>query len=105
MAANLNRLATGAALSQASRDQWIAWLVACKTGDAKLRAGLPKTWRIGDKTGSGERGSSNDVAIVWPEARTPLVIAAYLTETAAPDDKRNAAHAAIGRAVASAFAR
>jgi beta-lactamase class A len=104
MAASLARLATSAALSPASRDQWIAWLVACKTGEAKLRAGLPKTWRIGDKTGSGERGSSNDVAIVWPEGRPPIIIAAYLTETNAPDDKRNAAHAAIGRAVAAVFA-
>jgi beta-lactamase class A len=105
MAANMSRLATGATLSPSSRDQWIAWLVACKTGDAKLRAGLPKTWRIGDKTGSGEHGSSNDVAIIWPEGQAPVIVAAYLTETNAPDDKRNAAHAAIGRAIAAAFAR
>jgi beta-lactamase class A len=103
MAATLNRLATGAALSPGSRDQWIAWLVACKTSGARLRAGLPKTWRIGDKTGSGERGSTNDVAIIWPEGRAPVIVAAFLTETAAPEEKRNAAHAAIGRAIAGAF--
>jgi beta-lactamase class A len=104
MAKNLRILATGAALSAASRDQLIAWLVACKTGDAKLRAGLPKPWRVGDKTGSGGHGSSNDVAVIWPADRPPLIIAAYLTQTSAPDEKLNAAHAAVGRAVASALA-
>jgi beta-lactamase class A len=104
MAANLKRLAIEKALSDASRDQLIGWLVGCKTGDAKLRAGLPKTWRVGDKTGSGASGSSNDVAVIWPAAdRPPLIVTAYLTGTTASDDKRNATHAAIGRAVAGAI--
>jgi beta-lactamase class A len=104
MAKNLKALATGSALSVASRDQLIAWLVACKTGETKLRAGLPKSWRVGDKTGSGSHGSSNDVAVIWPDGRAPLIVTSYLTETAAPDDKRSATHAAVGRAVAAAIA-
>jgi beta-lactamase class A len=103
MAKNLKQLTTGTALSAASSDQLIIWLVGCKTGDAKLRAGLPKSWRIGDKTGSGHHGSSNDAAVIWPEGKPPVIVTSYLTETAAPDDKRNATHAAIGRAVAAAF--
>jgi beta-lactamase class A len=104
MAKNLQLLTTDAALSPASRDQLIAWLIACKTGDAKLRAGLPKSWRIGDKTGAGGHGSSNDVAVVWPLNRPPLLIAAYLTGAEASDDKRNATHVAVARAVAVALA-
>jgi beta-lactamase class A len=103
MAKSLKTLATGKALSAASRDQLIAWLVGCRTGDAKIRAGLPKSWRVGDKTGSGEHGSSNDVAVIWPEGRAPVIVAVYLTETAAPEARRNAAHAAVGRAVAGVF--
>ena len=103
MAKNLKLLATGTALSAASRDQLVAWLVGCKTGDAKLRAGLPKSWRVGDKTGSGDHGSSNDAAVIWPDGKPPVIVTSYLTETAAPDDKRNAAHAAVGRAVAAAL--
>jgi beta-lactamase class A len=103
MAKNLRVLAAGAALSPASRDQLIAWLLACKTGDAKLRAGLPKAWRIGDKTGAGGHGSSNDVAVVWPPNRPPVLIAAYLTGAEASDDKHNATHAAVARAVAEAL--
>ncbi len=104
MVKNLKALATGNALSTASRDQLIAWLVGCKTGDAKIRAGLPKSWRVGDKTGSGNHGSSNDVAVIWPDGKPPVIVTSYLTETAAPDDKRNAAHAAVGRAIAAALA-
>ena len=103
MAKNLKLLATGTALSAASRDQLITWLVGCKTGDAKLRAGLPKSWRVGDKTGSGDHGSSNDAAVIWPNGEPPVIVTSYLTEPAAPDDKRNAAPAAVGRAVAAAF--
>jgi beta-lactamase class A len=104
MAKNLKLLATGTALSAASRDQLNAWLVGCKTGDAKLRAGLPKSWRVGDKTGSGGHGSNNDVAVIWPDGRPPVIIASYLTETTISDDQRNAVHAAVGRAVAAAIA-
>jgi beta-lactamase class A len=103
MAKNLKALATGSALSAASRDQLIAWLVGCKTGAAKIRAGLPKSWRVGDKTGSGEHGSSNDVAVIWRDGRAPVIVAVYLTETAAPDAQRNAAHAAVGHVVAGVF--
>jgi beta-lactamase class A len=103
MAKNLKLLATGTVLSAASRDQLITWLVGCKTGDARLRAGLPKGWRVGDKTGSGDHGSSNDAAVVWPDGKPPVIVTSYLTETPAPDDKRNAVHAAVGRTVAAAF--
>jgi len=100
MAQTLVKLTVGNALSAASRDVLNGWLIACKTGGAKLRAGLPAEWRIGDKTGSGERGSSNDVAVIWPAGRAPVIVTSYLTETKAGDDKRNAVHAAVGRAVA-----
>ncbi len=102
MARDLQLLATKSALSPASRELLVQWLVGCKTGDAKLRAGVPKGWRVGDKTGAGDHGSSNDVAILWPPDRAPVIVTSYLTETALPDDRRNAIHAAVGRAVAAA---
>jgi beta-lactamase class A len=77
-----------------------AWLVACKTGDARLRAGLPKEWRVGDKTGTGGQNTTNDVAVVWPKGRAPLVVAALYAESSAPLDDRNAVLAEVGRIVA-----
>jgi beta-lactamase class A len=103
MARNVAELATGTVLSLPSREQLIAWLVGCKTGYAKLRAGFPNSWRVGDKTGAGAHGTSNDVAVIWPAGRPPLVVAAYLTGTMAAEEKRNMIHAGIGRAVSMAY--
>src|SRR5262245_27699162 len=66
MAANLRALALEKALSAVSREQLVRWLIGNKTGDTRLRAGLPAGWRVGDKTGSGERGTTNDVGVFWP---------------------------------------
>lgn len=104
MAANLRKLVLGEALSAASREKLIGWLAGNRTGDTRLRAGLPKEFRVGDKTGSGGRGSTNDVGVIWPPGRAPVIVAAYLTETSAPLDQRNATLAAVGKAVAAALA-
>src|SRR3569833_3547421 len=103
MAENLRKLVFGHALAEASSGQLKTWLLANKTGDTRLRARLPAGWRVGDKTGTGERGSTNDVGILWPPDAAPIIIAAYLTETAAPTDQRNEALAAVGEALAGAF--
>ncbi len=103
MAGNLRALVLGGELSPRSRDRLAAWLVANRTGDAKLRAGLPGGWRVGDKTGGGDWGTMNDVAVVWPPGRAAVVVSVYLTETPTSFDERNAAVAAIGRAVGTAL--
>ena len=99
MVANLESLVLGNVLSPPSRDRLTAWLVSNKTGDAKLRAGLPKDWRIGDKTGGGDHGTMNDVAVIWPPNRKPTIVSIYMTETKASFDDRNAAIAEIGWAL------
>ncbi len=92
----LQTLLIGNALKPASRDQLRDWLLANKTGDGRLRARLPGGWRVGDKTGSGAHGSHNDVGIVFPPGRPPLLVATYLTQTTAPLEQRNATLAAVG---------
>lgn len=87
----------GNALSAASRDQLTAWIVACKTGDKRLRAGVPKAWRAGDKTGTRDNNATNDIAVFWPPARAPIIVTAYYTEARAGDDERNAVLAEVGR--------
>jgi beta-lactamase class A len=105
MLTNLQSLVLGNVLSAVSKERLTGWLVGNKTGDARLRAGLPKDWRVGDKTGSGERGTTNDVGIVWPPGRAPVIIAIYLTGTPAAAEQRNATLAAVGRAVVAALDR
>ena len=83
------RLLIGDALSASSRDRLIGWLLASKTGARRLRAGLPAEWRVGDKTGTGDNGTANDVAIAFPPGRAPILLAAYYTESTIPDDARS----------------
>lgn len=100
MVGALNALLVQDRLSVSSRALLLSWLEGNTTGAEKLRAGLPGGWRVGDKTGAGGYGTTNDVAIIWPSADRPLLVAAYLTETTASLAARNQALAAIGHAVA-----
>jgi beta-lactamase class A len=101
MLADLQALLLGDALAPASRGRLEGWLRGNTTGDARLRAGFPKAWRVGDKTGSGANGTTNDLAIVWPPGRAPLLVAAYLTGSKLDGDGRDAIHAALARALSA----
>ena len=82
---SIRKLVIGDALSVSSREQLIAWLVANKTGDTRLRAGVPKGWRVGDKTGTGEHNNANDIAVFWRSGRgrAPIIVTAYYTQARA----------------------
>jgi len=103
MAANLRKLLLGDALLPPARDQLATWMAANTTGDTRLRAGLPKDWRVGDKTGTGRHGTNNDIAIVSPPNRPPLLVTAYLTGANIDMGGPNEIIASIGRAVGNAF--
>jgi len=90
-------------LSAAGRQRLEGWLVKNTTGNKRLRAGLPSTWQIGDKTGTGENGARGDLAIVRPPNREPILIVVYTVESPAPDDKVNEAFAAIGKLIGVGF--
>lgn len=97
MLQTLRALLLGDVLAPASRDQLTAWLVNNTTGDEKLRAGLPKGWRVGDKTGGNGRNASNDVAVIWPPERAPLIVTVYDDYSRASGEQLNALMADIGR--------
>jgi len=97
MLETVRRLTLGPALSDASRTQLTTWLVNCKTGTTRLRAGLPSDWRIGDKTGSGPRNATNDVAVIWPPGRAPIVAVAYFIDAPGDEAERSKVLASIGR--------
>lgn len=90
-------LCTGNALKPASRARLIASMEATRTGQRRLRAGLPAAWRAGDKTGTGFNPDMpdriNDVAIFWPPRRKPWVLACFYegpaksTEWVRPQDE------------------
>ncbi|MBB2741978.1 UNVERIFIED_ORG: beta-lactamase class A [Microbispora rosea subsp. rosea] len=92
VARDLRALTTGDALGAKDRSRLIGWLRGNTTGDARIRAGLPTTWIVGDKTGTGGTyGTANDIAVVWPaKDAAPIVMAIYTNRRAADgatDDK------------------
>lgn len=103
MAATVGKILLGPSLTEAGRARLESWMTASRTGTKRLRAGLPADWGIGDKTGSGAYGTANVVALLRPPARAPLVAAVYITGSDATSEARDAAHAAIGRVIATVY--
>jgi beta-lactamase class A len=108
MAASLRAIALGDVLSRTARDRYVTLLRANQTGGARLRAGIPPRWTVGDKTGTGgdlnrfgDSETRNDVAIIWPPGRAPIVVTAYLMLTTRPAAQADAAIAAIGSLAAA----
>jgi beta-lactamase class A len=99
MAGNLRSLILGKVLSPNSRERLTGWMLGCKTGDNRLRAGLPKGWRVGDKTGNNGKDAFGDIAVTWCTRGVPVLICAY-TQGGAPTPRQvEAVFAGIGRFV------
>ncbi|QLH21372.1 class A beta-lactamase [Streptomyces sp. Rer75] len=75
------RLVLGRALTPEDRKRLTGWLVANNTNTERFRKGLPADWVLADKTGGGTQyGVANDVGVVWPPERTPLVLSVLSTK-------------------------
>ena len=62
------------------RQLLINWLKHNTTGNNRIRCATPEGWVVGDKTGTGEYGTTNDVAIVWPKKGKPIIMAVYFRQ-------------------------
>lgn len=101
---DMRQLLLGDRLSRSSREMLIRWMVACQTGLQSLRAGMPKGWQVGDKTGQWDgngSGANNDIAIIWPPQRKPILVAAYYMNHTTEPSTRKAVLAEVGHIVAS----
>ncbi len=78
---SLQTLLLGDIFSVPARDELTQWIFEDQVADALLRSGLPKDWRIVDKSGAGGHGSRSIIAVVWPPKRSAVVIAIYITQT------------------------
>lgn len=94
----------GDALTPASRERLIGWMAASPTGRERLRACLPTDWRAGDKTGTSGEGYFNDIAVLWPPNRAPILVACYLDAPGLDPKLANDAHGAVGGLIARRFA-
>lgn len=80
---NFHKLVLGDALAAEQRAILRDLLERNTTGARRIRAGLPQGWRVADKTGTGDYGTVNDIAVVWPATAPPLVIAIMSSKPAA----------------------
>ncbi|PFR46767.1 class A beta-lactamase [Bacillus cereus] len=75
IATNLKAFTVGNALPAEKREILTEWMKGNATGDKLIRAGVPTDWVVADKSGAGSYGTRNDIAIVWPPNRAPIIIA------------------------------
>jgi beta-lactamase class A len=101
MARNVRTLLLGRTLSPASRQRLLETMRRNRTGDERLRAGLPPGSDVADKTGSGERGTTNDIGLVRLPGRAPVIVTAYLTGAKVDAARRDIAIADVARLVAT----
>jgi beta-lactamase class A len=99
MCADMQQVLLGNVLSDSSRHQLEEWLQNNETGAQMIRAGVPRTWTVGDKTGRCGNGATNDVAIIRPAGRAPVVVAIYSIGSTSSGDDRATAVAEATRAV------
>jgi beta-lactamase class A len=97
MMTDLRRAALGNLLGSPQRDQLVAWMRGCRTGLGRIRAAVPADWVVADKTGSGEYGTANDIAVAWPPGSAPVVLAVYSTQDKQDAPARDALVAAAAR--------
>jgi beta-lactamase class A len=103
MAESLHKLVLGDALPPAQRKQLKDWMLGNTTGATRIRAGVPSAWLVADKTGAGDYGTVNDIAVIWPPGRAPIVLAVYLTQPGKDDKIRPEFHGEVAKIVIDAF--
>ena len=99
MNADMMALLGGGTLTPSSRAQLEQWLVGCETGKLMIRAAAPAEWKIGDKTGRGDTGAINDIAIIRPPERKPMFVAIYMDGVTGPAAEADAIVAMIAKIV------
>lgn len=77
--ANMREMAFSERLTPEHDDLLRGWLTASPTGPARIRAGAPQGWSVAHKTGTGQNGTANDIALLTPVSGAPVLLAVYYT--------------------------
>jgi beta-lactamase class A len=90
LATDLRSYVLGTVLPASNRALLTTMLRDNTTGAGLIRAGVPAGWTVGDKTGNGDYGTRNDIAVLWPPDRAPIVLAVMSTRSGHDDSFDNA---------------
>jgi beta-lactamase class A len=104
MTDNLRRFVFADVLSPASRPALTGWMINCQTGAALLRAGLPRAWKVADKTGNNGRDAQGDIAVAWAQPDRPILISAYTQGGNPTAEQLRSILAGVGQLVATHLA-
>lgn len=100
MGKDLQTLILGDVLGESQREQLITWLKNNTTGNARIRAGVPKDWVVGDKTGTSlAYGTTNDIAVIWPSYGSPIIMTVYFTNNKKDAVPQDALIASVARVI------
>ena len=99
MSKHLSRLVLGTLLPETQRLTLQDWLRGNTTGETRIRAGVPVDWVVGDKTGTGDYGTANDTAVLWPPHRKPIVLTIFTTRREKDAEARSEILASAARIV------
>lgn len=105
MLRDLRLIATGALLGQTERTKLLGWMRDSRTGLARIRAAAPAGWTVADKSGGGEYGATNDVAVLSPPDRPPLLLVVYFAQRAKDAPTRDAVVADAARVALEVLTR
>jgi len=100
MASTIEKLIFGKVLSANLQMKLKEWMLKSQTGGNRLKAGLPPGWTIGDKTGTGDNGLTNDVGVIFPADGSPIVISSFISDSKSSQAELEKALSEVARIVA-----
>ena len=104
MVKSLQAIAFGNILPPHERELLLTWMKATTSGDKRIRAGVPRGWIVGNKTGTGfAYGTTNDLAIIWPPKGNPILLGVFYTSDDKDAGKREDVLAEVTRLVLETF--
>ena len=105
MANTLRKLLFTQILAAKQRALLLSWLKPNTTGNARIRAGVPKNWVVADKTGTSAYGTTNDLGVTWPPHCAPIILSIYYTSDHADAMKREYILAMATKNIIKQFAK
>jgi beta-lactamase class A len=104
----LHSLASGNLLSDASTKHLLEVMKQTTTFPDRLKAGVPKDWSLGHKTGTsntwkGVTAATNDVGILFAPSGDKIAIAVFIADSPAPAPDRAKLMAEIAHAVVARY--
>ena len=96
MAGLTRRLALGGRLPKAEQARLRQWMIGARTGQRRIKAGLPKGWTLGHKTGTCGT-AYNDVAWLRSPSGSDYLLAVYLDRPTVAGPQADAAIADVAR--------